>query len=232
MKILHLSTQDLGGGAARGAYWLHRALSQEAPGLADPGGLRVSSQMLVQQKTSDDPSVLRAGGRVTKRVASLADQLALAAYPGRRPSIFSPAVLPRAVYRQVNSLRPDVVNLHWVQGGFLTPEDIARVRAPLVWTLRDQWALTGGCHYSGDCRRYEASCGACPALGSRRDPDLSSLLFGRKRRAFTGLVRQGRPVTLVALSHWLADLARRSPLFGGSEVLVIPNALDERIYRP
>ncbi len=48
----------------------------------------------------------------------------------------------------------DVINLHWINEGFLSLKSIlllAALKKPLVFTLHDMWAFTGGCHYSGDC---------------------------------------------------------------------------------
>ncbi len=44
MNIVHLSASDIDGGAARGAYWLHKELSE----------IDVESQMVVGRKLSDD----------------------------------------------------------------------------------------------------------------------------------------------------------------------------------
>ena len=43
----------------------------------------------------------------------------------------------------------DLVNVHWV-AGFLGADGLRRIVAsgrPLVWTLHDMRAFTGGCHY-------------------------------------------------------------------------------------
>jgi len=47
MKILHVNTSDIQGGAARAVFRLNRALNK----------LKVDSKMLVQSKTSDDINV-------------------------------------------------------------------------------------------------------------------------------------------------------------------------------
>lgn len=214
MKVLHLSSSDLGGGAARGAYWLHRALEPH-----------VDSAMLVQRKVSDDPKVTEYRPALASRVARRAERMVRGRL--RPQSYFSPAALRLPVHQQINALRPDVVNLHWVNDGFLSPESIAGIQAPVVWTLRDQWAMTGGCHYAQDCVRFEAECGHCPALASHRPDDYSRALHRRKARAWNR-----RPLTLVALSHWLADQARRSSLLAGRRTVVIPNALDTSVFKP
>ena len=56
MKILIVNSYDIYGGAARAAYRLHKAL-------LDSG---VDSQMLVQNKTSDDYTVLSENKKVNK----------------------------------------------------------------------------------------------------------------------------------------------------------------------
>ena len=217
MKVLHLSSGDLDGGAARGAYWLHRALRESG----------ADSQMLVQRKLSDDPSVLAYGSERQDRMARRAEKLPLRLYRRREPVIFSPATLVRPVQRAVNALSPDIVNLHWVNNGFVSPESVAGIRVPVVWTLRDMWPMTGGCHYAGSCTKFTAGCGACPVLGSNSPRDLSAWLHVRKRRAW-----RKTPITVVALSRWLAEQAARSSLFAESDIVVIPNALDVRVFRP
>src|SRR5258706_568102 len=57
----------------------------------------------------------------------------------------SPTVLAKA----------DVVVLHWIAGAFLKPSRLIRVCKPIVWQLWDLWPFTGGCHYPGECRKYE-----------------------------------------------------------------------------
>jgi hypothetical protein len=56
----------------------------------------------------------------------------------------------------------DLVHLHWMSRGFsvLLRQAFGR---PIVWTLHDMWAFTGGCHYDAGCERYVSACGACPA---------------------------------------------------------------------
>ena len=59
----------------------------------------------------------------------------------------------------------DVINVHWASGMLSTPaiRQMQDLGKPIVWTLHDQAAFTGGCHYSGDCRGYETDCRAMPA---------------------------------------------------------------------
>ena len=33
------------------------------------------------------------------------------------------------------------------------------IKAPIVWSLHDNWAFTGGCHYDEECGGYKKDCG-------------------------------------------------------------------------
>jgi glycosyltransferase involved in cell wall biosynthesis len=127
----------------------------------------------------------------------------------------------------VNDIASDLVHLHWIAGGFVNVRALRKYRLPLVWTLHDMWAFTGGCHYDDGCGRYLSACGSCPVLGSNTSFDLSSLGFRRKTRAYRDL-----PLTVVTPSRWLGDRARSSPLLAGFPVSVIPNAIDTGCFRP
>ncbi|MBT0653036.1 glycosyltransferase family 4 protein [Geomobilimonas luticola] len=220
MKPLLLSTFDTHGGAARAAYRLHHGLRKAG----------VDSRLFVQEKRSDDWTVK---GPETKwaylqgKLRAHGDVLPLIPYKNRRKGFFSTAFLPDAVGNYVRCSDPDIIHLHWVSYGFLKIETLSRLEKPMVWTLHDMWPFTGGCHYSGGCRRYEDGCGNCPLLCSEKQWDLSRWNFRRKERSWKDL-----PLTIVSPSNWLAECARRSPLFKGLPIEVIPNGIDLERFTP
>jgi glycosyltransferase involved in cell wall biosynthesis len=140
-----------------------------------------------------------------------------------------------AVYRlELVSQLPahDVLNLHWV-AGFIDYGSFFRKiprTTPIVWTLHDMNPFTGGCHFSGECRGFESSCGMCPLLNSRRSRDLSSKVMGRKRRIFEAVAAER--LHIVSPSRWLAAEASRSSLFSKFRVSVIPNGIDTDLFVP
>jgi glycosyltransferase involved in cell wall biosynthesis len=220
MKILHLSTGDIDGGAARGAYWLHQALIQAG----------VDSTMLVAQKKSDDFTVLTPESKIQKAWNKLqptierVPELCLKDSPKTK---FSPSWGSIQIHKQIKNINPDIINLHWICEGFLKPENFPNFNKPIVWTLRDMWGFTGGCHYSGSCENYRISCGYCPQLGSNRENDISRRLWQRKQKNWQNL-----DITIIALSNWLAECARKSSLFKDRKIEVIANALDESKFKP
>ncbi|WP_414583972.1 glycosyltransferase family 4 protein [Scytonema sp. PCC 10023] len=220
MKVLHISTSDTNGGAARATYRLHKGLQN----------INVNSQMLVQEKYSDDTTVLAPKIRLSQGIARAKltfDVLPLKLYSQRDRTTFSLQWLPDGVIPKVTQIDPDIINLHWMSGGFIQIETIAKLPRPLVWTLHDMWAFTGGCHYSGECDRYTKSCGTCPLLKSSKDWDLSRWVWQRKAKAWRDL-----NLTIVTPSSWLAKCASSSSLFQDLPIEVIPNGLDTQNYRP
>jgi len=106
-------------------------------------------------------------------------------------------------------------------------EELKRVNKPIVWTLHDMWAFTGGCHYCDDCDRFQQDCGNCPQLNKNGKNDLSRSVLKRKKKAWAGL-----DVTIVTPSTWLAKCAKKSSLFKGQRIEVIHNGLDLNLYKP
>lgn len=220
MKVLLVSNYDVQGGAARASYRLHKGLEC----------LGVSSEILVNYKSSDDDNVRLMPtrfGEKFKGIRSKLNRLPLKLYPKLGPVIFSPQWVPDSLVDEVAKINPDVINLHWVCEGYMQIETLARFNQPVVWTLHDMWAFTGGCHYSESCDRYLDTCGACPQLHSTQDGDISRWIWQRKADAWQNL-----NLTLVTPSHWLAECAKSSSLFEKYPVKVIANGLDPDVYRP
>ncbi|MBE8968927.1 glycosyltransferase family 4 protein [Nostocales cyanobacterium LEGE 12452] len=220
MKILHISTHDINGGAARAAYRLHT-------GLQDIG---LQSQMLVQEKYSNDKTVIAPKIRLFQGIAKAkltVESLPLKLYRQKKNTPFFTQWLPDRVIPKVAQINPDIINLHWISGGFMQIETFAKLKLPLVWTLHDMWGFTGGCHVTGECDRYKISCGACPQLNSGNEWDLSRWVWQRKVKVWKNL-----NLTLVSPSSWLAECARSSSLFQNLRVEVIPHGLDTQKYRP
>lgn len=216
MNPLIISTSDIDGGAARAAYRLHQSLQANG----------TNSQMLVRAKFSVGKAVTGYKPTISKLGPSL-DQLPLQLYPNRKRTMYSLQWFPDAIATKVAQIAPDIINLHWFCNSYLKIETLTRLNKPLVWTLHDMWAFTGGCHYSEECDRYINSCGACPQLKSNRSWDLSRWVWQRKLKAWQNL-----NLTIVSPSTWLAERAKASSLFKNFRVETIPHGLDTETYKP
>ncbi len=223
MKVLTISTSDLYGGAARAAYRLHRALRIEG----------IDALMLVQNKISDDYTVLEsASNKVQKGVNKLRpviDQIPVKFYKNRVETLFSPSWFGFGnIVDKINQVDPDVVHLHWICGGMIRIEDLAKIKRPIVWSLHDNWPFTGGCHIKRECEKYKDRCGACPNLHSDKENDLSRRVWSRKRKTFERLGN----LTIVGLSRWLTEISQKSSLFKDKDHINLPNPIDTTVFKP
>ena len=222
MKILIVNTSDIEGGAARAAYRLHKALRSQG----------VDSQMLVQNKSSDDYTVIAEKDKVKKTLNKLRpffDSIPVRFYKNRTKTLFSSSWLPFSnIVNKINEINPDIVHLHWICGGMLKIEDLKKIKKPIVWTLHDNWAFTGGCHIKWDCDKYKDICGACPVLSSNKEYDLSRRVWERKNKTFKKL----NNIMIVCPSRWLTNLSKESRLLGDKEHINIPNLIDTNSFKP
>lgn len=222
MKILIINTSDINGGAARAAYRLHQSLLLE----------NVDSNMLVQSKTSDDFTVLTNGGKIRKYVNKFGfflDSLPVKFYKNRTKTFFSPSFLAFSnIVDRINKINPDIVHLHWICGGMIKIEELIKIKAPIVWSLHDMWAFTGGCHYDEDCGGFYKACGSCKVLGSTKENDLSKKVYNRKKKVLS----QINNMTIVGLSKWLRNCSKNSTLLKDKKHVNLPNPIDTNIFKP
>lgn len=230
MRITQVSTNDISGGAARAAYRLHTGLRN----------LGHDSRMLVAHKVSEDSNVTLfqpsrdLPSRVRRRVLRSLISRSWSRLPPRPPgaTFFSD---DRSTFgaEMVDQLPPcDILQLHWVSSFLDYRKFFLRIprNLPVVWTLHDMNPFTGGCHYSGDCGKFRASCGACPELLSTVPEDFSAESWKRKQQALS--YRGERGIQIVAPSRWLAEQARASSLFANMQIEVIPNSVDTETFHP
>lgn len=223
MKIIIVNSYDNVGGAARAAYRLHKSLLSKG----------IDSNMIVQRKLSDDYTVqsfpTSLFQELLAKVKHILDQLPLRFYKNKTKILFSPSWLGfNNVVNRINSANPDIVHLHWICNGMFKVEDLARIKAPIVWTLHDNWAFTGGCHIMWDCEKYTRNCGTCPRLGSTKENDLSRDVFKRKEKTYKKMPN----MVINGLSEWLTNCARKSTLFRNHKIINIPNPIDTDLFHP
>jgi glycosyltransferase involved in cell wall biosynthesis len=231
MRIVHLSKNDVQGGAARAAYRLYKGLQE----------IGHDSSMLVASRITDDRNVMTFKkpmdlmNLARRGIRQVRLSRAFAKYTASRPSgyeLFSDerSFFASTLLDQIPAC--DVINLHWISGfvdyqSFLTQIPIS---TPVVWTFHDMNAFTGGCHYNLGCGNYLHQCGKCPQLGSSEATDLSYFIWQRKQRIFSRVPTSR--LRIVTPSKWLANEVAHSPILRRFSAAVIPNGLSVEDFAP
>jgi glycosyltransferase involved in cell wall biosynthesis len=231
MRVLHLATDDTAGGAARAAYRQHTALRRHG----------VDSEMFVRHKHSNDTSVVQyVGNSNTAHRTARVIRRAWISYQEKESRKHCRRIIcglndPRAdLLRSVDRriAKADVINIHKVGHFVDIPAFLSHLGSskPVVITMHDLSAITGGCDYPGSCARFEASCGRCPIIDSKFAADYSHRIFRMKQKAYRALAPT--QLTFVANSRWSAEHASRSGLVNGAAVQLIHYGIDQSIYNP
>ena len=227
LRVTHLSTTDLVGGAGLAATRLHEELLRNG----------VASRMLVAIRRSkhDSVSTVRPFPFLPDGLGRIAFAVCRRIQHRKRCTEGGLFSLGR-VYCGRNLLRQlpacNLIHLHWivdmVDYATVLPE-LAR-RAPLAWTFHDMNCFTGGCHYDGHCGRFAVACGLCPQLGSSKENDLSRWVFARKQKALARIPTNR--LVIVCPSEWMAKKVSLSPLFQRFRRVTIQNGIDTDLFGP
>jgi glycosyltransferase involved in cell wall biosynthesis len=246
LRVVQVARVPQSGGAERIAWSLHKGLLARGH----------HSWLAATKNERGDPSILKIPSPpppnvVTRALRRVSRGLARAnAVPGIRPyrEALRFVASPRrfvANYRGRNIFdypgtaaildlppeRLDVIHLHNLHGRYFDLRELTRMskRVPVTLTLHDQWAFTGHCAYSMGCERWRVGCGACPDLtiypAIPRDATRPNLAEKRD-------IYERSRLYVTAPSRWLLDQARVSALGGAAGWRVIPNGVDQTIFRP
>jgi len=139
----------------------------------------------------------------------------------------SPAYFGSLSADEINSFPSDIVNLHWVTNGFLSIEQIGRIRKPIVWSLYDMWPFAGTEHYPPDLTgaRWQSGYTTANRPAVEHGIDLDRWTWVRKQRTW-------RPAHVVSASTWLAGAAQSSALMRTWPITRIPHLIDNQVFTP
>jgi glycosyltransferase involved in cell wall biosynthesis len=246
MRILHVNTSDVGGGAEKVAWDLFQEHRKR----------RHDAWLAVGAKYTDDPHVVMIPNERQRpawvrmwrhaqaslhdagypRISRCASWLASVGELQRRWDLrrgIEDFHFPGTAHLlQCPPDRPDVIHAHNLHGWYFDLRHLARLSrdTPVVFTLHDTWLLSGHCSYSYECDRWRVGCGSCPDLeiypAIRRDATARN--WQRKRAIFL----RSR-VYVATPSRWLMQKVDESIL--AAAVVgrrVIPNGVDLSIFRP
>ncbi|HEY8902562.1 MAG TPA: hypothetical protein VIM48_02570, partial [Chthoniobacterales bacterium] len=197
MKVVHLCTSVSSGGAAVAMRGLHAALlacGQSSQVLGCQGAPDPTLEVFVE------PAWHLPGLDVVEEVYVHDNRTELS------NTHFSLDLWGASICGDPRVREADVIHLHWLAGFLSTRSlrEIASLGKPVCWTAHDMRPITGGCHFSAGCGRYQSLCDCCPQL--REDPLQLPLAT---QQVMADAITCLRP-TFVAPSRWLQSEIQRS----------------------
>ncbi len=230
MKVIHINSSDLNGGAARAAYRIHKSL------LDNENRLNIKSIMRVIKKESDDFTVV--GGaplNKSKYFIALMPYLAKLSRFGfntKNQSIHSTAPfksgLGYELKKRFEKDRNEIIHLHWLGDNTLSIEEIGEIPQRIVWTLHDFWPFCGAEHYLHydlknlilcDERYKNGYTNANKAI-FEKGRDINKNTWLRKKKSWQ------KQIDIVCPSKWIYECAKKSLLMRNWDINLIPHPLD------
>ena len=214
MKILHISSFEEKGGAALAASRLNTLLISR----------EIDSSMVTISDKNDFKRVASFYNQssIVPKIRNLIDKVPHKIIYGHKKGNFSSNLIPnKKIVAEIKRIKPDIIHLHWINAAFFKISDLKGINIPIVWSLHDMWPITGGCHYSMGCLRFQNECGNCILLKRPSKNDLSKINFLQKREAISNI----KNLTFNIPSSWLQKYAMESSISKKHSFVSIPNPI-------
>jgi glycosyltransferase involved in cell wall biosynthesis len=217
MKVVHIGV-SASGGAGIAMLRIHNALIEQG----------VDSSVLTMLPDENSFCYF-----VEKAKLTMLEYFRMAFYPainrmkllGRtfKPEMFSSpySLLHPEQYEIVK--QADVIHLHWVSHFIDWKSFFGNIDKPVVWTLHDANAFTGGCHIALDCQGYQSDCSNCPQTKGNLYSNYAKMNLKNKIDS----IQRFRDLSIVCPSEWLQTCAANSSLFKDLNSRVINNCIDD-----
>lgn len=135
--------------------------------------------------------------------------------------------------RKIEEFAPDILHIHNLHGSFLNMNallDYAFAKnIPVIWTLHDEWLITGRCGCFFDCDRWKID-GCRKCYHKNYYP---SVIFSKAHKQFAekkSYIRSHANISFVSPSQWLSGEFKS--IYPDASVSLIPNGIDTSIFKP
>lgn len=221
MRVVHLVVSNRGG-AAKAAIRLHQALLRSGE----------QSEVVVLEKKGADNEVssyfqTKLHMYLWKSLRHILKIFWRTGIVRNRDQYYSFNGIGVSLEKHKSIREADIIHMHWICNGYVTAAEMIRAvnnGKKLVWTLHDMWAFTGGCHYTGGCKKYLTECANCECI--KRDQDALRQQLS-KRELFTK-----KNVIVVGCSSWISGCAEKSSVMKGCNISSVHNCIDTTVFRP
>ena len=210
MRILHVVGGSSINGAFQGAKILHNSLIN----------LKIESKILndayFEKKKFEDYNIIffpnNFISKTLNRFFILFEKILKSFYLHSPRETFTIGLLGFDLTKLDGYEEADLIHIHWLNQGFISLKSLSKIKKPVVWTMRDMWAFTGGSHYTMDFENYEKT-------------RASNYLKQLKKKYYK------KHFQFVAVSEWLKKRAKNSSVLNEFNIIKIDNNIDINKFR-
>jgi glycosyltransferase involved in cell wall biosynthesis len=225
IKILHINTFDVGGGAEQFSVDLFTAQPQ--------------SQLLVKKKFLDNDRIIEVKYGVIDYFFTFIDKAIWKL--GLKKSFktcFSITEEYNHTYKKLKELKEyreaDIIHLHNIHGGYFDLNALKQIsrEKKIVWTLHDMWLVTGGEAYMLDFEGFKTGNAKSPYIAY---PPLNKPWIDRRdtflKRKKKLLEKISNNLTLVPVSGWLEQQVKQAYVYNAHvRVHTIKNGINTKTF--
>lgn len=134
----------------------------------------------------------------------------------------------------INKEKYDIVHIHGVTGHYVNAykllDYLKTHHIPTMVTMHSENMYTAGCEHAYNCTKWKSQCQDC-----KRIKGIISHLYRDDAKYCFNLIKScynGFPITVVGVSEWLTERAKRSAVFDGSMASfeTIHNGVDTNVF--
>ena len=211
MKILHVNFSDIGGGAAQAVLRFHKLLINK----------KVESTMLVCEKKTNYNSII--GPQKTWEVFKINAKKTISRnlkyiFETNNKNTHSMNLIPSGLFKKINEIKPDYVNLHWIGNEMISIKEISKINSKIIWTLHDMWPFCGAEHYTID-KRYIEGYNKSNRPNHEKKFDLNKFVWKQKIKYFNNIEK------IICTTDWMFQKASKSfkTIVNSSRVAFVSN---------
>lgn len=243
MKILHINTYDKGGGAEQFAFDF---VQYDFNKLDET----IYTKLLVKRKKTDSSKV-----DILPRpfLSHTLEKIDKGFHKIIKHTFFSDLSVLKKLHFTFENLQKnefyqnaDAIHLHNIHYDFFDLEDLIKIakQKPIIWTLHDMWAMTGGEAYTFENENFKKGIGKTPyqAFHPLLNPIIDrrqSYLEQKKRIYFAINDLKGNEkhnFVFVPVSNWLADCLKNAHVYPKKtehniSIQTIQNGIDTSVFK-
>ena len=204
IKVLHIVGGKFNNGAVKGAKILHEALLENNIESKFVNDTPINTKRIDKNIFFVNYTYLNI---LFNKICVLTEKVLKTLFLHSPRETFTLSFFGRDITKLEEYKTADIIHIHWLNQGFIKLSSISKIKKPVVWTLRDMWAFTGGSHYTMDFEKYEKS-------------KLSTIIKNFKKKIYK------KSFYFIAISDWLKNKALQSDVLREFNVDRIYNNID------